>query len=151
MLFLGETSIPRPLIPKISKQGDILKERLKQIREYTGLSQKEFSERIHIGASTLAMLETGDRKIKDLHVSLICTAFNIDEHWFRTGEGDMLGQQARDEKTAHFIGQMLKEEGDTFKKRLINLLCALDEDDWEALEKIARKIEKGIINPPLIP
>lgn len=120
-----------------------MNERLKQIREYTGLSQKEFSERIHIGSSTLAMLETGDRKIKDLHVSLICTAFSIDEHWFRTGEGDMLVHQTRDEKIAHFIGQVLKEEGDTFKKRLINLLCALDEDDWEALEKIAQKMEKG--------
>lgn len=120
-----------------------MNERLKQIREYTGLSQKEFSERIHIGSSTLAMLETGDRKIKDLHVSLICTAFSIDEHWFRTGEGDMLVHQTRGEKIAHFIGQVLKEEGDTFKKRLINLLCALDEDDWEALEKIAQKMEKG--------
>lgn len=120
-----------------------MNERLKQIREYTGLSQKEFSERIHIGSSTLAMLETGDRKIKDLHISLICTEFNIDEHWFRTGEGDMLVHQTRDEKIAHFIGQVLYEEGDTFKKRLINLLCALDEDDWEALEKIAQKMEKG--------
>lgn len=120
-----------------------INERLKQIREYTGLSQKEFSERIHIGSSTLAMLETGDRKIKDLHISLICTEFNINEHWFRTGEGEMLVQQTRDEKIANFIGRMLKEEDDTFKKRLINLLCALDEDDWEALEKIARKMEKG--------
>lgn len=55
----------------------------------------------------------------------------------------MLVQQARDEKIADFIGRALKEEGDTFKKRLICLLCALDEDDWEALEKIARKMEKG--------
>lgn len=55
----------------------------------------------------------------------------------------MLVQQARDEKIADFIGRALKEEGDTFKKRLIGLLCALDEDDWEALEKIARKMEKG--------
>lgn len=128
-----------------------MNERLKQIREYTGLSQKEFSERIHIGASTLAMLETGDRKIKDLHISLICAAFDIDEHWFRTGEGCMLAQQARDEKIDRLIRQMLKEDGDTFKKRLISLLCALDEDDWEALEKIARKMEKCIISPPLIP
>lgn len=128
-----------------------MNERLKQIREYTGLSQKEFSERIHIGASTLAMLETGDRKIKDLHISLICAAFDIDEHWFRTGEGCMLVQQARDEKIAYLIRQMLKEDGDTFKKRLISLLCALDKDDWKALEKIARKMEKCIISPPLIP
>lgn len=120
-----------------------MNERLKKIREYTGLSQKEFSERIHIGASTLAMLETGDRKIKDIHVSQICSEFGIDEKWFRTGNGEMLVHKTRDEKIAYFIGQTLKEEGDTFKKRLINLLCALDEDDWAALEKIARKMEKG--------
>lgn len=120
-----------------------MNERLKKIREYTGLSQKEFSERIHVGSSTLAMFETGNRKIKDIHISTICTEFGINENWFRTGEGDMLISQTRDEKIANFIGQVLKEEGDSFKKRLIDLLCALNEDDWEALEKIAQKMQKG--------
>lgn len=120
-----------------------MNERLKKIREYAGLSQKEFSERIHIGSSTLAMFETGDRKIKDIHISTICAEFGINEKWFRTGEGEMLIKQTRDEKIAHFIGQMLKEEGDSFKKRLIDLLCALDEQDWQALERIAEKMKKG--------
>lgn len=74
---------------------------------------------------------------------MICNEFGINEHWFRTGEGKMLTQQSRDEKIAHFIGQALAEEGDTFKKRLINLLCSLDEQDWEALQSIAEKMEKG--------
>lgn len=140
MLFLGEISIPRPLIPKTSEQGDILKERLKQIREYTGLSQKEFSERIHIGASTLAMLETGDRKIKDLHISLICAAFDIDEHWFRTGEGDMLvhtvpntiDQLARefslddlDKKILGVYAQLPAQHRAVLKDYLVRLACEI--------------------------
>lgn len=120
-----------------------MNERLKEVRKYAGLTQREFSERIHVANSTLAQLETGDRKLKDIHITMICNEFGINEHWFRTGEGKMLTQQSRDEKIAHFIGQALAEEGDTFKKRLINLLCSLDEQDWEALQRIAEKMEKG--------
>ena len=88
-------------------------------------------------------METGTRNITDRTIQLICNEFNVNEHWLRTGEGDMFVQKTRDEKIAHFIGQVLKEEGDSFKKRLIDLLCALDEDDWQALEKIAQKMQKG--------
>lgn len=121
----------------------MLNTRLKECREYLGLTTRDFGERIKLSGSAITNMETGTRNITDRTIQLICTEFNINEHWFRTGEGEMLVQQTRDEKIANFIGRMLKEEGDTFKKRLINLLCALDEDDWEALEKIARKMEKG--------
>jgi transcriptional regulator with XRE-family HTH domain len=64
-------------------------ERLKELRKVLGLSQNEFSDRILVGSSTLAMWELGSRKIKDIHISKICSEFNVNEEWFRTGEGEM--------------------------------------------------------------
>lgn len=117
--------------------------RIIELRTELNISQEELGERIGLSRSGVSNIEKGKRALNDRHIKLICSEFNVSEKWLRTGEGDMLVHQTRDEKIARFIGQVLKEEGDTFKKRLINLLCALDEDDWEALEKIARKMEKG--------
>lgn len=117
--------------------------RIIELRTELNISQEELGERIGLSRSGVSNIEKGKRALNDRHIKLICSEFNVSEKWLRTGEGDMLVHQTRDEKIAYFIGQVLKEEGDTFKKRLINLLCALDEDDWEALEKIARKMEKG--------
>ena len=64
-----------------------MNERARELRESLGLSQREFSQKINIGQSTLAMLETGQRIMKDIHVSQICSVFNVSENWLRYGEG----------------------------------------------------------------
>lgn len=70
-----------------------MNERLRKIRAAIGISQQEFSKRINVGYSTLAMLETGQRKIKDIHIAAICHVFNVNEVWFRTGVGEMFNAE----------------------------------------------------------
>lgn len=120
-----------------------MNERIKEIRKIKGLTQSEFGAKIGVKGNTVTNYESGMRTPSDAVIFSICREFGVNEQWLLTGKGEKFVTVPRDEKIAHFIGQVLKEEGDTFKKRLINLLCALDEDDWEALEKIARKMEKG--------
>jgi len=66
-----------------------LKNRFKLIREELKLTQKEFSQKIKIGQSTMAQLESGVREINDRHIKLICDEFNVNENWIRTGIGNM--------------------------------------------------------------
>lgn len=66
-----------------------MNERLRNIRNSLELSQREFSDKINVGQSTLAMLENGQRNLKDIHISQICTAFDVNEEWLRTGVGEM--------------------------------------------------------------
>lgn len=120
-----------------------MNERLKQLRESLGLTTRDFGERIKLTGGAISNMEGGVRGITDRTIQLICNEFHVSEQWLRTGVGQMFVQQSRDEKIANFIGHALAEEGDTFKKRLINLLCSLDEQDWEALQRIAEKMEKG--------
>ena len=56
-----------------------MKERLKELRKALGLSQQEFSERINVAQSTYAHFETGRRELRDIHISQICTTFNVRE------------------------------------------------------------------------
>lgn len=71
----------------------MINERLKTIRESLKLTQREFSSKINIGQSTLTQLENGQRSIKDIHISQVCSTFNVNENWFRNGEGDMFNAE----------------------------------------------------------
>jgi len=69
-----------------------LNERLKWIRAYKKMNQNEFAKSLGIGQSTLAMLEVGKRDITERHIKTVCAIFGIDEHWFRTGDGNPFRQ-----------------------------------------------------------
>lgn len=64
-------------------------ERLKYIRKTLNLTQTKFAKEIGLSQTSLGMIEIGDRKVQDRHIKTICSLFNIDENWLRTGKGEM--------------------------------------------------------------
>ena len=60
--------------------------RIKEIRKALNINQIDFAKQIGLSQSTLAMIEVGKRNFSDKHIKLICSTFNISEHWIRTGE-----------------------------------------------------------------
>ena len=113
-----------------------MNERIKKLRKALGLTQQEFAERLGIKRNTVANYETGRNTPIDAVVSLICREFDVNEEWLRTGEGDMIQQHTRDKELGRFFGNVLKNENDTFKKRLMTALSRLDEEAWVDLERV---------------
>ncbi|MEQ2363919.1 helix-turn-helix transcriptional regulator [Coprococcus sp. CLA-AA-H190] len=114
-----------------------MNERLKKLRKTLDLTQQEFADRLGISRGNIGSYEVGKSALSDAVISLICREFNVNEDWLRTGEGEMFIQMTRDEEIAAFVAKALRTEEDSFKKRFIAMLSALDESDWESLEKIA--------------
>ena len=114
-----------------------MNERLKKLRKALDLTQQEFADRLGISRGNIGSYEVGTSALSDAVISLICREFNVNEDWLRTGEGEMFIQMTRDEEIAAFVAKALRTEEDSFKKRFIAMLSALDESDWESLEKIA--------------
>lgn len=113
-----------------------MKERIKKIRKELDLTQQEFADRIGIARGNVGAYEVGKNSPSDAVISLICREFNINEDWLRTGQGEMFIKQTRDEQIASFVGSIQSSEDNSFKKRFISMLSALDESDWEVLEKM---------------
>lgn len=113
-----------------------MKDRIKKIRKELDLTQQKFADRIGVKQNTVAQYEMGRNIPIDSVISLICREFNINEDWLRTGQGEMFIKQTRDEQIASFIGSIQATEDDSFKKRFISMLSALDETEWEVLEKM---------------
>ena len=117
--------------------------RIEQIRKSESLSRAAFGSRIGVSGDVINNLERGRVEIKDHIIKLICSEFNVSEEWLRYGTGDMYVEMTRDEQIATFIGRMQASEGDSFKKRFISMLAALDENEWEVLEKMVLMLHDG--------
>jgi transcriptional regulator with XRE-family HTH domain len=64
-------------------------QRIKQLRKELKLTQNEFSTIIAVSSGYLACIETGKRMVNDRTLKLICSSFNANGEWLRTGEGLM--------------------------------------------------------------
>jgi transcriptional regulator with XRE-family HTH domain len=120
-----------------------MKERLKKLRKTLDLTQQEFADKIGSARDNIAGYETGRRNPSVAVISLICTKFNVNEDWLRTGNGEMFIELTRDEQIENFVGDVLKSEEDSFKKKFISMLSALDESDWEVLQKMVELMQEN--------
>lgn len=119
------------------KGGVKINTRLRELRNKLGLSREDFAKRLGLKSrGKIENIELSRTKPDNAFIHLICREFNVNEHWLRTGEGEMFIELTRDEEISQFVGKVLSDESDTFKKRFISMLSALDESDWEVLEKM---------------
>lgn len=114
--------------------------RIKTIRTALGLSQQEFADKIGIKRGAVANYEVGRNEPIDAVISLICREFNVNEHWLRTGEGEMFVQISRDKEIMRFVGDVMQGEDDNFRRRFLLALARLPEEHWADIEDFARKI-----------
>lgn len=127
-----------------------MNERIKEIREYYSLSQKEFGERIEFKQNSVAVVERGKRNLSERSINLICKEFSINKTWLLTGEGDMFKGLTPSEEIESFLSTLAIAGDENFKKRLILYLAQIKDSDWEALERVLDTLLAGkdIIFPP---
>ena len=120
--------------------------RLKKLRNELEMTQQEFADVLGTARGNISAYEVGKNAPSDAVISLICkTDFpkgRVNETWLRTGEGAMFIEASRDEQIAAFVGGILKDEEDTFQKKFISMLAALDESDWEVLQKMVELLQE---------
>lgn len=113
-------------------------ERVQYLRkELLHLTLEKFGSRLGVTKTAISNLEKGNRNLTDQMAKAICREFGVREEWLRTGEGEPLGAQTRNQRILAFVNQVLTDEDDSFRKRLVDALTVLDEDEWEVLKKIA--------------
>ena len=117
-----------------------MNERIKELRKSLGLTQLEFGEQVGVKANTIGNYEIGLRTPSDAVIRAICREFNVNENWLRTGEGEMFNPQ--DEKLAAFVGSLVADDSDPFKRRMVELLADLTPEEWKLLEKMAEQLTK---------
>lgn len=119
-----------------------MKERIRQLRKQLKFNQTEFGEKVGVKGNTIGNYELGLRNPSEAVIFSICREFNVNEEWLRTGKGEMFIHRTRTEKITDFAADILKEEEESFRRRLVEALADLEIEEWELLEKIAEKAMK---------
>ena len=118
-----------------------MNERIRELRLAMRMSQEEFGKLLGISKSGVSEIESGRRNVTDQHIIMLKNS-NVSEEWIRTGRGEMFIELSRDEQISSFVGEILRNEEESFKKRFVSMLAKMDEEDWIALERIIDKMQK---------
>ena len=113
--------------------------RISEIVSKSGLTKTDFAKRIGISQPFLSQLCAGVKTPSDRTIVDICREFDCNEVWLRTGEGEPFKERSREEEIMRFAVQTNKGS-DEFRKALVAMLAKLDDEDWNALGKIADKL-----------
>ena len=119
-------------------------ERIEILRKDLSMSRRVFGERLGVSESVIVNIEYDRLKRpeqKESLYKLICKEFNVNEEWLRTGNGEMFVPLTRNQLITDFASDLIMEDN-TFKKRLVEALAKLDENEWEVLEKLAERLIK---------
>ena len=119
-----------------------MNERIALLRKNKGMTRASFGEKLGVSGDVINNIERGRVEIKEQIILLICKVFDVNETWLRTGEGDMFVPLDRESEIAKLTVDLLSEESDSFKSRLISALSRLSEEQWELLAEIAENITK---------
>ena len=63
--------------------------RILEVRKFLNLTQEEFSNIIGLKRSSLSVIELGNAPITERTIIAICSKFNVNEEWLKTGKGLM--------------------------------------------------------------
>lgn len=118
-------------------------ERVKAIRKAKEMSMEQFGERIgNISKSTISNIENGNRNLTDLMLKSICSEFNVNEDWLRTGAGGPENMFIpEDMRYLNTVGRLGNEQNE-FKKFCINMLMELPDKYWDYIYEEFKKFEK---------
>lgn len=119
-----------------------MRTRLKKLRKALHLNQKDFGAKLGISDTAISKLETGENKLTEQNINLICMLFNVNGEWLRTGKGEMFTQQV---KTV--LGELKKKYTlDNLDINIIETYLKLEPSQRKAIKeyvfKLADSIEK---------
>ena len=116
-----------------------MKERIKQIRQMSEMTQLQFAEKIGLSRNYVAMIEIGQREPSDRTIADICREFGVDRVWLETGAGEPFRPVDRDEQIAAILGRAIAGNT-TARDRLIRAFSQLPDEMFEQAEKILEEI-----------
>lgn len=117
--------------------------RIKEVREHFKLTQTEFGERLGVSRDVIGNIEYNrlkNPKQKEPIIKLICSTFGVNEIWLRTGEGEMFQAMTENEELSAYLGDVMHDEPESFRRRLTLEMKNWTPEVWQMLEEICRRL-----------
>lgn len=125
----------------MSEIRESIGDRVKKLRKEKGLTMLEFGESIGMSKASISGIEAGKNGPSEQTVRLICSMYNVDYFWLKTGDGEMyineteilieelVKEQNLDDDTARMLKRFLGLSKESQRIVLSAIDALLDEKD----------------------
>ena len=114
-----------------------MQNRIREIRNYYGLSQEAFGRRLGVSRSSIVNAELGRSEQTDLFYEHLCDIYHVNIKWLKTGEGERF---ARNRGLEDALDKMILSDD---QKALILEVVKLPPDMQKAFLAIMRNSGKN--------
>lgn len=117
-----------------------MNERIKEIRNHTGLSMRAFGERIGISSASIAKLESGVNNPSEQTIRALCSEFHVSREWLLEGIGPMILEAT----TADEIIDEVLADGTDAQKAFLRAAARMSADDIETMVRFLRAFSEEL-------
>ncbi len=117
-----------------------INDRIKQVRKTLMLTQIAFGEKICLSQGRLTAVEANKGNVTERTIKLVCSAYNVSEHWLRTGEGNMFNPP--DSMVDGLVG---KFDFPAIVAQMLRAYEGLGKEQQAAVLHYARRVIAGVL------
>jgi len=118
-------------------------DRIRKALKLRGMSQADLADSAKVTQSYISQMVNGSKEQpSERLMDSICGILKINKSWLKTGEGPMESEPTLEEALARLSAEVMMDEPDSFRARLVEVLADLSADEWRLLEGIASKLAK---------
>ena len=113
--------------------------RIKELRKKLDKTQESFADDLGISRPNVSNLESGNVKPTKQIIKAISAIYGVSEDWLISGNGKMFKNNYLENDFDFLVGKLSLED-DSFKKKFIEELLRLPENEWSKIENFIKKI-----------
>ena len=117
-------------------------DRLKEAISVRGYTQERLASEAKITQSYISRMINGQKEPSERLLDSLSAILKVNVEWLKTGDGPMEAEPTLEEALARLSADVLADEPDSFRARLVEVLADLSADEWRLLEGIASKLAK---------
>ena len=120
-----------------------MNERIKMVRTESGLTMKEFADRLGLTVASVSRYESGDRIPSNSVITAICKEFRINYEWLTTGEGEKV-EKSLDDETAYNLSRAYETASEVSERlaEKIRIISTMDKEWWKLVDKVFEEIDR---------
>ena len=124
-----------------------INDRIGIILEMTGMTKTAFAKPLKVSQQYISKLikegNPSERFVDDICEKIKINGELINKDWIYTGNGEPTIKRTRNQEIGAFANEVMDLPDENIKKRLIEALVKLDENEWNTIAKIADSLKEG--------
>ena len=122
--------------------------RIIKLCDVLNISKSDFARRINVTPSYISKLGKSTESVpSERTIDDICRVFGVSKLWLKTGDGEMYVKRDLNQEIGMMVTAMMKDAGESFRKRFIAALLQVPPDGWNAIEEFVNKLSTAEKEP----